>query len=112
MTFQCPSCGSYLQPRDIRNEWGNGIHCAICGAEVRYSPSYHLIILCGSSPFLVAALSIYGIEQGFVASIMMVLAWFVGSICLSILISNVLPPKLKLANDGDKDPYSHPRILK
>jgi hypothetical protein len=112
MTFECPSCRSCLRPQEIKNEWGNGIHCPVCGAEVRYSPAYQHIILIGSSPFLVAALSIRGIEQGFVASIMMVLAWFVGSILLSVLVCNILPPKLKLASDDEEDPYSPPSILK
>jgi hypothetical protein len=112
MTFECPSCWSRLRPEDIKNEWANGMHCPVCGAAVRYSPAYQNIVLLGSSPFLVAALSIRGIEQGFVASLMMVLAWFVGSVLLSILIFNVIPPKLKLASDDEEDPYSPPSILK
>jgi hypothetical protein len=112
MTFTCPSCNSTLQPRDLKNEWRNGIHCAICGAEVRYSPPYQHIILFGSSPFMVAALAVRGIERGFLASIMIVVVWFVGSIWLAGVISMVIPPKLKLANDGDEDPYNPPSIFK
>lgn len=112
MTFECPSCRSTLKLRDLKNEWGNGIHCALCGAEVRYSPPYQNIILFGSSPIMVAALAVRGIQQGLVASIMIVVAWFVGSIWLAILISIVKPPKLKLANDGDEDPYNPPSIFK
>ena len=110
MTFECPSCGLTLQPRDLKNEWGNGIHCALCGAEVRYSPPYQHIILFGSFPIMVAALA--RSWKGFVASIMIVVVWLVGSISLAGLISFIKPPKLKLANDGDEDPYTPPSIFK
>jgi hypothetical protein len=112
MTFECPSCGLTLQPRDVKNEWGNGIHCAFCGAEVRYSPPYQHIFLLGSSPIMVAALAVRGIKQGLITSIVIVVMWFVGSIWLAALISFIRPPKLKLANDGDEDPYTPPSIFK
>jgi hypothetical protein len=112
MTFVCPSCGSTLQPRDLKNKWGNGIHCVLCDAEVRYSPPYQHIILFGSSPVMVAALAVRGAEQGLIASIMIVIMWFVGSIWLAALICMIKPPKLKLANDGDEDPYNPPSIFR
>jgi prepilin signal peptidase PulO-like enzyme (type II secretory pathway) len=96
----------------LKNEWGNGIHCRKCSAEVRYSPPYPVIFLFGSAPILVAALAVRGVEEGFVASIKMVLAWFLGSICAAVFFSWIKPPKLKLANDGDEDPYPTPSIFK
>jgi hypothetical protein len=110
MSFECPNCKSNLQPQDLKNEWGCGTHCVLCGAKVRYSPPYHLIILFGSLPFLIAELAVRGIEQGLLASIIMVIIWFFGSIYLAIFISWIRPPKLKL--ECDEDLYSPPSILK
>jgi len=112
MKFNCPECKSCLQLRDIKYKWNEGIYCGECGVEVRYSPPYQNLIIFGSSPVIVAALAVRGIERGFLASIEMIATWFLGSILVSSLLFIIFPPKLKLANDGDDDPYSTPSILR
>jgi hypothetical protein len=111
MLFICPGCGSPLQPQDIKYERGNGIHCGFCKEELRYSPPYHNILLFGSAPLMVAAVALWGVENGLIGVFKIILAWFFGSIALATLISWIKPPKLRLANDNDEDPYKPPSIL-
>jgi hypothetical protein len=70
--------------------------------SVRLSPPYPLIALWGTFPILCFFLVTTGIHEGFLLPLKMIVIWFVGSLIASVLISQVWPPKLKLAS-RDKD---------
>jgi hypothetical protein len=95
VNLKCPHCGSDLSPRELRAQWGGGSQCVICGAQVRLSPSYPLLVLWGSFPFLCIVLAREGIARGIFFSVKIVIVWFFGSILLAVLLSRIKPPKLK-----------------
>ena len=105
MTFTCPNCGSRVAPNRLRVDWRSAgrMECPGCSIGLRYSPPYDLIILWGSFPFLCFLLVTKGIQGGLLFSLKLVVIWFVGSIVISGLLGQVIPPKLKLAPPKDED---------
>ena len=104
VTFVCPKCKSRIEPEQLRTEWGSFgvVDCPSCGAALRYSPPYPLIILWGSLPILCYFLLAKGMHEGVVYCVKLALLWFVGSIAVSVLASQIRPLTLKLARDDDK----------
>jgi hypothetical protein len=105
MTFQCPICRSPLDQRELRVEFGyhGGLTCPVCNAQLRYWPPYHHIALLVTLPILLFALVTRGLHEGWFFSIKVVVLWFVGSIAVSVLISQIKPPILKSNQFVDKD---------
>ena len=105
LTFTCPKCGSSILSSELRVDWGSSgaANCPVCNASVRCSPAYPLIVLWGSFPVLCFLLVRTGIRNGLVSPFRMIVIWFVGSLLVSLLISQIWPPKLKLTRRHDKD---------
>src|ERR1700741_298067 len=102
MKLTCPSCGSDVSSHRLRPDFtSGGMECQNCGAGVRFSPPYVLIIGWGSFPILCVLLVTKGIRDGLLVSLEMVTLWFVGSIVISALLSQFKPPTLKLSPPKD-----------
>jgi hypothetical protein len=82
----------------LRAEWGSSkgrVLCPACNKSLHFSPPYPLIILLGSFPVFLYFLLTRGIREGWFSSIKMLLAWVVGSVLVSVYISQIKPPVLK-----------------
>ena len=102
LILECPSCHTTLKSSMLRAEFGSRkghVICPSCNRTLRYSPPYHMITLWGSSPIFIYFLLTRGIREGWLSSVRMLLAWFVGSIVVSAYISRIKPPILKLSDD-------------
>jgi len=98
LILTCPKCGSSFPSNELRIDWGSarGADCPVCSASVRLSPPYPQMVLSGAFPILCFFLVKVGIRQGLFLPLKMIVVWFVGSVVVSVLISQVWPPKLKL----------------
>jgi len=86
-------------------DWGSAgaADCPVCSASVRLSPPYPLIVLWGTFPILCFFLVSTGIREGILLPLKMIVIWFVGSLIVSVLISQVWPPQLRLSRRRDKN---------
>jgi hypothetical protein len=102
MLFECPKCSAKVTPQELRTEWGGGVTCPACSASLRYWPPYHFIVMWITLPALCWLIITRGIAQGLVFCLRLVVLWIMGWLVLSLILSWIKPPKLKLARrDGD-----------
>jgi hypothetical protein len=80
-----------------------GLSCPYCDTRVKYWPRYPEIVHLITLPILLFVLASGGIYKGWVFSIKAVVEWYVGSIMLSVLISQIKPPILKQDHSLDKN---------
>jgi hypothetical protein len=119
MIFVCPRCGATLKHSDLRVSvkdavvLGNSRLCPSCGIEVCYHPDYGRIILISTLPLLLIALRLWGVEAGLWTCVTMLIAWWFGSVWLAVMVTQIFPPKLRLANkDDDVGPFSPPTMFR
>jgi|HubBroStandDraft_6_1064221.scaffolds.fasta_scaffold192301_2 hypothetical protein len=119
MIFVCPNCCATLQHSDLRVSvkdamvLGNSRLCPSCGIEVCYYPDYARIIVLSTLPLLAIALCVWGVQAGLWTCVKMLVAWWFGSVWLAVMVAQLFPPRLKLANkDDDVGPFSPPSMLR
>ena len=121
MIFVCPKCGAALQHSDLRVSvkdamvvGGNSRLCPSCGIQKSaITPDYARIILISTLPLLLIALRFWGVEAGLWTCVTMLIAWWFGSVWLAVMVAQIFPPRLKLANkDDDVGPFSPPTMFR